>query len=151
MNVNSQLIKQLRQDRAWSQDELAIAAGLNLRTVQRVERQGTASLQSKKALAAALEVDVHDLDYEQKVMMKKFEYKTIEIDPKAGFLAGIKKAELPDFAEILSAEGEQGWQLVHILNPDLAQLLWTGRSGRFVALMQREYVQEVAYVEQLAS
>jgi transcriptional regulator with XRE-family HTH domain len=69
MKVNAELIVRLRKERSWSQDELAIAAGLNLRTIQRVENDGAASLQSKKALAAALEIDTHDLDSEE-VRMK---------------------------------------------------------------------------------
>jgi transcriptional regulator with XRE-family HTH domain len=69
MKVNAELIIKLRKERSWSQDELATAAGLNLRTVQRVEKYGSASLQSKKALAAALDIDARDLDNEE-VRMK---------------------------------------------------------------------------------
>ena len=47
MNINATLVKQLRLDNSWSQDELAIASGLNLRTVQRIEKEATATLQSK--------------------------------------------------------------------------------------------------------
>jgi transcriptional regulator with XRE-family HTH domain len=64
MKVNAELIVKLRKERSWSQDELAIASGLNLRTIQRVERHASASLQSKKALAAALDIDTRDLDNE---------------------------------------------------------------------------------------
>lgn len=63
MRVDADLIKQLRQASSWSQEELAIATGLNLRTIQRIENQGTASLQSRKALAAAFEIDVDTLDF----------------------------------------------------------------------------------------
>ena len=65
MKVDAELIVKLRKERSWSQDELAIAAGLNLRTVQRVEKYASASLQSKKALAAALDIDARDLDNEE--------------------------------------------------------------------------------------
>jgi transcriptional regulator with XRE-family HTH domain len=61
MKVNPSLILALRKQRSWSQDELATAAGLNLRTVQRIERSGLASLQSRKALAAAFNIDVNEL------------------------------------------------------------------------------------------
>ena len=64
MKVNAELIVKLRKKRSWSQDELAIASGVNLRTVQRVESYASASLQTKKALAAALEIDTRDLDNE---------------------------------------------------------------------------------------
>lgn len=62
MKVNTDLIKQLRQTRAWSQDELATAAGLSLRTVQRIESEGLASLESKKAIAGAFGVEAASLD-----------------------------------------------------------------------------------------
>jgi transcriptional regulator with XRE-family HTH domain len=65
MKINADLIVKLRKERSWSQDELAIASGLNLRTIQRVEKCASASLQSKKALAAALEIDTRDLDNEE--------------------------------------------------------------------------------------
>jgi len=69
MKVNAELIVRLRKERSWSQDELAIASGLNLRTVQRVEKYASASLQSKKALAAALDVVTRDLD-DERIRMK---------------------------------------------------------------------------------
>jgi transcriptional regulator with XRE-family HTH domain len=64
MKINAELVIKLRKERSWSQDELAVAAGLNLRTIQRIESDGLASLQSKKALAAALDIDVRDLENE---------------------------------------------------------------------------------------
>lgn len=65
MKVNAELIIKLRKERSWSQDELAIASGLNLRTIQRIKSEASASLQSKKAVAAALEIDTRDLDNEE--------------------------------------------------------------------------------------
>jgi transcriptional regulator with XRE-family HTH domain len=64
MRVNATLIIKRRKERSWSQEELAIASGLNLRTIQRIERHASASLQSKKAVAAALDIDTRDLDNE---------------------------------------------------------------------------------------
>jgi len=57
MKVSAELIVRLRKERSSSQDELAIASRLNLPTIQRVEKDGSASHQTKKALAAALEID----------------------------------------------------------------------------------------------
>jgi transcriptional regulator with XRE-family HTH domain len=65
MKVNAEWIVKLRKERSWTQDELAIASGLNLRTIQRVEKNASASLQTKKALAAALDIDTRDLDSEE--------------------------------------------------------------------------------------
>ena len=143
MRVNADLLRELREEKHWTQEELAMAAGLNLRTVQRIEREAAASLQSKKALAAALEIDTRDLDYEEVKMIKRYEYKTLEIDPNEGFLTGIKRSKLPDFAGILNVEGQEGWKLVQILTPDLAAGVWAAKTGRFVALLQRERLEPV--------
>ena len=42
--IESVLVKELRRQWSWSQDQLAIAAGLSLRTVQRKEKEGICSL-----------------------------------------------------------------------------------------------------------
>ena len=60
--INKDLIKKLRNERSWSQDQLASISGLSLRTIQRVEREGTCSLESKKALAAAFEMNATNLE-----------------------------------------------------------------------------------------
>lgn len=62
MKINAARLIRLRTERSWSQDELALASGLNLRTIQRIEKDGAASLQSRKALAAALAIDPHHLE-----------------------------------------------------------------------------------------
>lgn len=141
MRVNANLVLQLRTDKSWSQEELAIAAGLNLRTVQRIESEGAASLQSKKALASALDIDIHDLDYKEIATMKKYEFKMLEINAEEGFLAGLKKPKLPDFSEILNREGSEGWMLIQILTPELAQGVWAAKTGNMVALLQREIIE----------
>ena len=65
MKINADLVVRLRRERSWSQDELAVASGLNLRTIQRIEKYASASLQSKKAVAAAFDIDTRDLDNEK--------------------------------------------------------------------------------------
>ena len=61
MTINLVKVKQLRLDRAWSQEHLAEVSGLSLRTIQRVETEGTASLETRMALASALEVSAASL------------------------------------------------------------------------------------------
>ncbi|MCA9512571.1 MAG: helix-turn-helix transcriptional regulator [Myxococcales bacterium] len=51
----------LRDRRGWSQEELARAAGLSTRTVQRLESGAAASLETRKALAAAFDVELDEL------------------------------------------------------------------------------------------
>jgi transcriptional regulator with XRE-family HTH domain len=54
-------IKVLREQRAWSQEQLAEISGVSGRTVQRIENGQPASLETLKAIAAAFDLDVHDL------------------------------------------------------------------------------------------
>ena len=68
MKINADLVIKLRKAKTWSQEELAIASGLNVRTIQRVESEASASLQSKKALASALDISIQDLDFEENIM-----------------------------------------------------------------------------------
>jgi len=141
MKINAELVLDLRHKKSWSQDELAIAAGVNLRTIQRIEREGSASLQSKKALASALDIDVFDLEFKEVIKMKQYEFKTLEIESNEGFLTGLKKQKMPDLATIFNEQGKAGWQVVQVLIPDLSQGLWTSKSGNMVALLQRELIE----------
>ena len=52
------LIQKLRLQRGWSQEQLADVSGLSVRTVQRLERGQTGSLESLNALAAVFEIDI---------------------------------------------------------------------------------------------
>ncbi|GAB4194791.1 MAG: hypothetical protein Tsb002_26680 [Wenzhouxiangellaceae bacterium] len=61
MRVKGYLAKDLREQRAWSQQHLADAAGISLRTVQRIEKAGQASPESTKALASTLGVRADEL------------------------------------------------------------------------------------------
>lgn len=63
--IDTNLIKKLRAERAWSQEQLSSVSGLSLRTVQRIENEGRCSQESKKALASAFEVKAFDLDIDQ--------------------------------------------------------------------------------------
>lgn len=56
MNADSVRIRELRAARQWSQEQLADLAGLNLRTIQRVESGARISTESLRALAAVFEV-----------------------------------------------------------------------------------------------
>jgi hypothetical protein len=60
MQINSNLIKQERTKRAWSQEHLAQVTGLGLRTIQRIETSGMASNESIASIATVLEMTVAD-------------------------------------------------------------------------------------------
>jgi len=57
MNIDRNRVRQLRESRGWSQEHLAEAAGVGVRTVQRMETDGRCSGESRLAIAAALGVD----------------------------------------------------------------------------------------------
>ncbi len=61
MKIDGKRIRQLREARGWSQEHLASICGLSPRTVQRLESEGNASLESRMAVASALEVAAEDL------------------------------------------------------------------------------------------
>ncbi|MHC9510060.1 DUF805 domain-containing protein [Kangiella sp. M94] len=63
MRINSELVKQLRAGKHWSQQQLSDACGLNLRTIQRLESSGKASIETVRALAAVFEVSADDLTF----------------------------------------------------------------------------------------
>jgi transcriptional regulator with XRE-family HTH domain len=62
MKINVNLLKKLRNEKAWSQDQLAEISGLSLRTIQRIEKSGNTSLESKKAIASAFGIKASELD-----------------------------------------------------------------------------------------
>lgn len=53
------ILRKLRLQRGWSQEQVAELTDLSVRTIQRIERGGQPSLESAKALAAVFEVDIH--------------------------------------------------------------------------------------------
>src|SRR5690606_7824169 len=57
-------LKNLRISRHLSQEQLARMSGLNVRTIQRIERGNTASIETIKCLASALEIDISTLKRE---------------------------------------------------------------------------------------
>lgn len=58
------IVRKLRLQRGWSQEQLAQFSGLSVRTIQRIERGKTAGLESLKSLAAVFEVTIEDLQQE---------------------------------------------------------------------------------------
>ena len=78
MEINKSNIVALRNLQGWSQEDLAAAAGLSVRTVQRLETEGQGSQDSAKAVASAFDVDIEKIfepmvpiGYLLKVIFKK--------------------------------------------------------------------------------
>ena len=78
MNINGEAVRALRERKSWSQEHLASASGLSVRTVQRVEMENAASPETRLALAAALDVPVAvlmsaPLSTDAPVVVRRFE------------------------------------------------------------------------------
>ncbi len=124
MKVRSDKVLQERLTRRWSQEELAIAAGLSQRTIQRIEREAVASMQSAKALAAVFGSSMDDLEREEVPRMTTFEYKSVELRYRAVLKTSRPKPD--EIVTILIAEGTEGWQVSHIQYPHARH--WTALS-----------------------
>ncbi len=95
MQLNSARVRQLREGKAWSQEHLANCAGISLRTVQRVEAEGSGSHETAMALASALGVMPADLRAQEAVpavMSLGYGYALGVVLGTAGTLAGVATA-----------------------------------------------------------
>lgn len=80
------VLKQLREKRKISQEQLASMAGLSVRTIQRIERGHKASFESLKSLAAVLEVNISTLEQEIDMIDKTSEeWKSLPFFVKLAF------------------------------------------------------------------
>lgn len=70
MKINSEIVKDLRNQKSWSQEHLASVSGLSLRTIQRIENSGACSLESKKALASVFNIESTTLEVQVQGIQK---------------------------------------------------------------------------------
>ena len=132
MKIDADLILELRTERSWSQEELALASGLSVRTIQRIEKEAAISLQSKKALASAFDVDIHDLDYEELPTMKQYEYRTVVLKFDIGWSKRTSIGPF-DFDRALNEFANDGWRLKHLTLGTVVH----GGSGQAIAVLER--------------
>jgi DNA-binding XRE family transcriptional regulator len=89
MRIDSTRVRRIRRERAWSQEKLAAIAGVSLRTIQRVESDGSGSLETNMALACALGVPTIELVSEDRPAPA-----TIRHEGWVGVTAGVSGAVL---------------------------------------------------------
>jgi transcriptional regulator with XRE-family HTH domain len=96
MKVDPEIIRQLREERAWSQEHLAAVTGLSLRTIQRVESEANASAETRMSLATAFGVDLARLSPSIPV--------TAPVPPSSSLpsSSGATSSGLPEAAPMLS-------------------------------------------------
>ncbi|MGE4107735.1 MAG: helix-turn-helix domain-containing protein [Bacteriovoracia bacterium] len=78
----AKLVKKEREERAWPQRQLAEVAGVNLRTIQRLEKDGTASFETLMGVAQAFGMDVKQLNPTSKSQEKMIPQKKVHLLPR---------------------------------------------------------------------
>lgn len=106
------IIRKYRIDRGWSQETLAELSDLSVRTIQRVERGGRASLDTMTALANAFDVPINDLSMEAEM------YQQNTIDPR-------EERILEHVRDIKGFYQHAIWYGVSNLILLIANLIWT--------------------------
>lgn len=118
VKLNPAGVRKLRDSKSWTQEHLASAAGVSLRTIQRMEADGSASAESRLAIAAALGVPVENihLALEARDTAPSPELRRIASGTRWGY-AGVCLGTLASAAGILSgsASPEQASTALGIL------------------------------------
>ncbi len=65
------IVRKLRLEKCWSQEQLAELCNLSTRTIQRIERGHKPSLETLNALAAVFEIEISDLSMEADMTTKE--------------------------------------------------------------------------------
>ncbi|OAN11479.1 XRE family transcriptional regulator [Photobacterium jeanii] len=84
------IVRKLRLQRGWSQEQLSQMSGLSIRTIQRIERGQKAGLESLKSLAAVFEVQVSDLQKEPEMNNEQDIKLTQDEQEALDYVRGIK-------------------------------------------------------------
>ena len=111
MTISTDKLIQLRKDRGWSQEKLAAISGISVRTIQRAEKDGTCSLETKLSLATVLEISPAELsqDTEIKFNAKDIKYKIDWAGTFGLFILGLTTA-----AVVLLTGTDGRWELASI-------------------------------------
>ncbi len=67
-------VKELREVRSWTQEHLAMIAGVETRTIQRVEKDQTKNSETLQAIAAAFDVDIDVLRSTYRIAESRIEH-----------------------------------------------------------------------------
>ena len=73
--VDKYKVRNEREKRGWSQEQLASVSGLGLRTIQRIEATGKSSLESGRALALVFEISLEEICQEP----SRFDYNHVQV------------------------------------------------------------------------
>lgn len=76
------IVKRKREERAWTQAQLAEVANLSLRTIQRLERNGSAASETLMAVASAFKIDVKELSPTMEARVTASEQRHVYLLPR---------------------------------------------------------------------
>lgn len=85
------IVRKLRLQRGWSQEHLAELAGVNVRTIQRIERGAKMSLETRAALAAVFEVDAATFETGVAAVTDSSTYVSPEEQEAIEYVKGVKE------------------------------------------------------------
>ena len=101
----ARFVKKAREERVWTQSHLADAAKVNLRTIQRLEKDGSASFGTLMSVAGALDVDVQQLSPTSKTQEKSEPQKTLYLLPR--MTSGQDLARIINGADLFQIEHDE--------------------------------------------
>lgn len=143
-NVNCALIKELRLKKSWSQEKLADIAGVSLRTIQRIETHGVASLQSRSAIANAFELEPAELSAKEHGLIETKIHKKLYIRLLSTILREVK-GTLRGFGIFLASIFSIGFFAMALLKffvPNNVGLFTRGNSFHFGIVQNTTDMQE---------
>ncbi|MCF6437597.1 MULTISPECIES: helix-turn-helix domain-containing protein [Pseudoalteromonas] len=136
MKINAKQVVRFRRSKSWSQEQLAEQTGLNLRTIQRIENEGVASMRSSKALAATFDVEVDSLsELDEQI---RYEFKVVEIAFDARIALDFNKPLASELNAELNKHGQAGWKLAQVIAPDKIMGNYAVPDNKLLVIMQRE-------------
>lgn len=137
MSVSNRWVRDLRLERGWSQEQLAAISGLSERTIQRIEKTGECSLDSRLALASAFEVPPSGLDA-QAELSQAFAENEIDGASTGGYIVGLSVFAVLAF---LLTNTNGVWEIACLLIVEGIMLVLSATSHgwryaiRFIAVM----------------
>jgi PAS domain-containing protein len=115
--VSSAKVKKMRVDNGWTQEQLAQITSLSYRTIQRIERHGRCSLDSKMALSSAFGITSRELSNEGVTLLDRLFYLRFVQDGTGNFKS--LKISDPDMLQVAQHQ-IVGENCADILPPELS-------------------------------
>ncbi len=129
------IVRKLRLQRGWSQDQLAEFTGLSVRTIQRVERGQRPSLESSKALASVFEVNLSTFIPEDTTMEPATDTQPNRAELKDDERAALKYAKkVTDFYQGIAVLVILAVVFIAVRGPEPKLLIFFAAMGLMVGL-----------------